>query len=74
MVNVNYTLPNDFPENAKNLIQKLIVTEPSKRLGVKEQGGYETLKQHVFYENINWNNLSEQDAPNPIKENVSVIL
>ncbi len=63
VIKLSYTIPEDFPEIAKNLIEKLIVYEPSKRLGVQEQGGFIKLKEHEFFENINWINLNEQDAP-----------
>lgn len=58
-----YTLPDGFPLEAKDLVSKLILYEASQRLGVAEQGGFNKLKDHIFFKSINWTNLHEQDAP-----------
>jgi hypothetical protein len=44
---------------------KLIKIEPNDRLGTQEQGGYEVLKKHEFFNEIKWIELHEQEAPLP---------
>lgn len=39
------------------------VSEPSKRLGCEEMGGYNPLRAHVFFESISWENLHLQTPP-----------
>lgn len=61
VMRVGYTIPEDFPETAKDIIKKLVVTEPDERLGSKD---YNELKSHEFFESINWeDNLTEQTPP-----------
>lgn len=58
---LRYTFPEDFPEMAKDLIKKLIVTEPADRLGSKD---YADLKSHEFFTSIDWNvDLTELTPP-----------
>jgi serine/threonine protein kinase len=44
----------NLSENAIDLIQKLLVREPSERLGAKS---FDDLKAHPFFEGINFNTL-----------------
>jgi serine/threonine protein kinase len=69
IVRLNYSFPEYFDEKAKDLIQKLVVTEPAQRLGAYEesQSGYAQLKVHPYFSNIDWTNLSEQTPP-PISQ------
>jgi len=52
--------PEDFPQLAKDLINKLLVLEPEKRLGAET---YEDLMKHKFFEGIDWDHLFEQTPP-----------
>jgi 3-phosphoinositide dependent protein kinase-1 len=45
--------PEGIDAQGKDLIAKLLVKDPSKRLGAGE-GGYDKLKAHPFFEGINW--------------------
>ena len=63
VVRISYTIPDDFPEYAKDLIEKLVVTEPNERLGANENG-YVQLKQHSYFESIEWLDLNKQIPPN----------
>lgn len=38
----------------RDLIDKLIVLDPDQRLGAKACGGMNKIKQHPFFEGINW--------------------
>ena len=63
----------DFPPNvsiseeAKDLINKILVKEPEKRLGAGEPGSeydIEHLKNHPFFKGIDWENLYKLTPPN----------
>ena len=56
-----------IPEEAKDLIKKILVKDPSKRLGAGESGteyDISHLKSHPFFKGINWNNLLNLNPPN----------
>lgn len=53
-----------LPEIAKNLIQKLLVIQPSARLGHGEEKiGYPSIRNHPFFKGIDWDHLSEVKMP-----------
>lgn len=55
---VLYQFSDDFPDdNAKDLIEKVLIKEPSERLTSDQ------LKKHKFYESIDWNKLMEMEPP-----------
>ena len=61
--------PESFPENAKDICQKLLEKDPSKRLGAGPEGSENdmfSLKSHPFFDGINFENLSTQKSPIPI--------
>ena len=47
--------PANINKDCKDLIQKLVVSTPALRLGYKN---YNYLKQHKFFEGVDWNELS----------------
>ena len=54
-------------ENAKDLIKKILVKDPSKRLGAGEPNtdlDLEHLKKHPFFKGIKWKNIINQNVPN----------
>jgi 3-phosphoinositide dependent protein kinase-1 len=58
------SFPDDFPEKPKDLIEKLVVLDPTMRLGLSgESRNYNDIKQHEFFESIDWNKLYEQTPP-----------
>ena len=53
--------------NAKDLINKILVKDPSKRLGAGEPKtdlDLEHLKKHPFFKGIKWKNIFNQNVPN----------
>lgn len=63
IIALDYDFPSGFPEVPKDLVQKLLVLDPTKRLGCDECGGFPSLKSHKFYEEIKWENLSNSTPP-----------
>ena len=69
-------MDNCFSEEAKDLINKLLVIDPKNRLGVGKDG-VEKLKQHPYFKDVNWEDLEqlkvtppfipEIDEPNDLK-------
>ena len=58
IVALDYEFPSGFPEVAKDLVQKLLVIEPSDRLSI---GG---IKHHPFFLGVSWGpGLWTQKAP-----------
>jgi 3-phosphoinositide dependent protein kinase-1 len=63
------SFPQDvaISENAKDLIKKILVKDPSKRLGAGEPNtdlDLEHLKKHPFFKGIKWKNITSQNVPN----------
>lgn len=60
---LEYDFPDGFDPVARELVEKLIVIEPTQRLGCEELGGIEKLKSHPFFEGIDWAHLSVSKPP-----------
>lgn len=60
---LEYEFPDCFDSLAKDLVEKLLVLEPSERLGRPETGGFPSLKEHMFFEGIDWDNLPKLKPP-----------
>ena len=57
---------NDISEEAKDLLKKIFVPDPKKRLGGGDWGSdldIFHLKKHKFFKNIKWNNLHNITPP-----------
>jgi len=63
VTNREFKYPKGFPEVARDLIDKLLVLDPERRLGVSN---YTELKTHPFFKDIVWETLSKQTPP-PLK-------
>ncbi|XP_006037207.1 3-phosphoinositide-dependent protein kinase 1 isoform X1 [Alligator sinensis] len=63
IIKLEYDFPEKFFPKAKDLVEKLLVLDATKRLGCEEMGGYEPLKAHPFFESISWENLHLQTPP-----------
>lgn len=60
-----FTHTQGFPPKAKDLVEKLLILEPNKRIGNKKKG-FEELKSHPFFAEIQWDTLHTQTPP-PLK-------
>jgi 3-phosphoinositide dependent protein kinase-1 len=52
--------PTDFPPAARDLVARLLVTEPAERLGA---GDTAELRAHPFFEGVAWEALRDGPAP-----------
>ncbi|KAJ6593690.1 kinase-like domain-containing protein [Mycena capillaripes] len=63
---VEYEFPSGFDEQAKDLVQKLLVHDPLKRLGAGPRGSLNdpsALKSHEFFTSIIWTSLWTDPTP-----------
>lgn len=63
---------NKFSEEAKSLCQQLLAKSPMSRLGgTVGRNGATTVKQHSFFQTINWRRLEAGMVPPPFVPDVS---
>ncbi|TCD69268.1 pkb-activating kinase-like protein [Steccherinum ochraceum] len=63
---MEYSFPEGFDENAKDLVQKLLVRDPVQRLGAGPPGStndVQSLRSHPFFSSIDWSTLWSDPAP-----------
>lgn len=66
ILNLRYSIKQDVPEIVQDIIKRLLVESPEKRLGAGVKGGdYDlaALKSHEFFRGINFSNLNQQIPP-----------
>jgi serine/threonine protein kinase len=56
--------PDRLSDNAKDLIQQLLVTDPSKRLGSGPNGS-ENIKNHKFFNGVSWKDIQMKKIKPP---------
>ena len=56
--------PAGMGEGARDILSKLLVRDPKKRLGSGD-GDADELKQHVYFADIDWKSLEKGDVPAP---------
>ncbi|XP_058087157.1 3-phosphoinositide-dependent protein kinase 2-like isoform X2 [Magnolia sinica] len=56
--------PDYFSDEARDLIDKLLDTDPNKRPGAGPDG-YAVIKMHPFFKGVDWKNLRASPAPAP---------
>jgi hypothetical protein len=61
--NLDYEFPEDFPQVAMDLVQRLLVTDSEKRLGSKAMGGVDSIKAHPFFQGVDFDQAFQQPAP-----------
>lgn len=65
--NLEYTMPDEFTEESKDIVQKLLMSNPDERLGSEKTGGIEAIKNHPFFKGVQWDTIFTSNAP-PLKE------
>ncbi|XP_044520954.1 ribosomal protein S6 kinase alpha-5 isoform X5 [Gracilinanus agilis] len=58
--------PQEMSALAKDIIQHLLVKDPKKRLGCGPRDADE-IKEHPFFQKINWDDLAAKKVPAPFK-------
>lgn len=57
ILKLEYEFPEGFDQTAKDLVEKLLVINPSKRLGATDVEPYTSIRQHEFFSDIDWDNI-----------------
>lgn len=60
---LEYSFYEGFDLQARDMVEKLLVIDPSKRLGAGDDMGYPSIKRHPFFENIDFDRLHETTPP-----------
>ncbi|XP_067412415.1 ribosomal protein S6 kinase alpha-5 isoform X1 [Emydura macquarii macquarii] len=58
--------PQEMSALAKDVIQRLLMKDPKKRLGCGP-GGADEIRKHPFFQKINWDDLAAKKIPAPFK-------
>ncbi|XP_029396636.1 ribosomal protein S6 kinase alpha-5 isoform X2 [Mus pahari] len=58
--------PQEMSTVAKDLLQRLLMKDPKKRLGCGPRDA-EEIKEHLFFEKVNWDDLAAKKVPAPFK-------
>merc|ERR1711957_360273 len=61
--------PKLFDKNAKGLVKKLLTADLGKRYG-NLKNGVDDIKQHKWFNDLDWNQLLEKQLPTPFKPTV----
>ena len=62
IVKKHETIEINIPKEAKDLIQKILIKDPTQRIGYNSKD-YAEIKSHPFFKGINFDNLSEEPIP-----------
>uniref|UniRef100_A0A1B6MAT0 3-phosphoinositide-dependent protein kinase 1 n=1 Tax=Graphocephala atropunctata TaxID=36148 RepID=A0A1B6MAT0_9HEMI len=60
---LEYDIPADLDPTAADLIRKLLVLNPTERLGACDEEGYPSIRSHPFFMNTPWNSLATTTPP-----------
>ncbi|KAJ2800441.1 serine/threonine protein kinase, partial [Coemansia helicoidea] len=63
VLKLNYTFPADMPPHARDLVERILVLEPERRLGATQRGGFAELKAHPFFHGFDWSDLPLRTPP-----------
>lgn len=58
-----YVIPEYVPEDASDLITKLLIVDPKTRLG---NSGVDQIKAHLFFKSISWTEILKNHKKGPI--------
>lgn len=58
-----YDFPENYPEEAKEVVSELLVVDTEKRLGSTQRGGFDALRNHSFFDGIQWDALHNIESP-----------
>ncbi|GAB9476255.1 Agc/pdk1 protein kinase [Globisporangium polare] len=62
--NDKFEFPASVPEDTQDLIRRLLIQEPEERIGAsQDEVGYAELKNHPFFNGVEWDSLEAQTAP-----------
>ncbi|XP_063589254.1 3-phosphoinositide-dependent protein kinase 1-like [Penaeus indicus] len=63
ILKLEYEFPDGFCEEAKDLVQKLLVLESDDRLGARDRNGYPSIRSHPLFAGLDFDSLHELTPP-----------
>jgi len=60
---LEYSFHEGFNNEARDLVKRLLVIEPTERLGATDTDGYFSIKNHAFFKGINFDLLYKSSPP-----------
>ncbi|KAI9227783.1 MAG: phosphoinositide-dependent protein kinase 1 3-{5--1h pyrrol-3-Yl}-N-(2-piperidin-1-Yl-ethyl)-benzamide complex, partial [Piptocephalis tieghemiana] len=63
ILHLDYSFPSWFPEDAKDLVSSLLTLHPEARLGSQAKGGVRAIKEHPFFQGIDWDHIWKISPP-----------
>ncbi|BHF65752.1 3-phosphoinositide dependent protein kinase-1 [Sparganum proliferum] len=60
---LDYVFPERFDNEAKDIVQRLLVASPSDRLGGPTSGGPTAVRSHPFFAGVEWDSLMQKQPP-----------
>lgn len=69
ILNDEYEFPEGFDEQGRDLVKKFLRFNPKDRLGADDtnESRYQTIRNHPFFKDINWNNNLYRQKPPDMK-------
>ncbi|TNV87193.1 hypothetical protein FGO68_gene10851 [Halteria grandinella] len=67
IIRIKYKAPDWLSTNLKKLLYALLKKDPAQRLGSLGQGGVESIKQHPFFADIDWEKVKNKEYKPPIR-------
>ncbi|KAJ2777288.1 3-phosphoinositide dependent protein kinase-1 [Coemansia interrupta] len=63
ILKLDYAFPAGMPPLARDLVERILVLEPERRLGATQRGGFRELKEHAFFDGFDWQGLAQRTPP-----------
>src|SRR5690606_27742610 len=70
ILNGKVEIPEYFDPDAKDLVEKLLTVEVTKRLGCMKNG-VEDIKKHPWFSDISWDTLTDCNNPGPLNPGIT---
>ncbi|ORX66069.1 phosphoinositide-dependent kinase-1, partial [Linderina pennispora] len=63
VLKLDYAFPANISPAARDMVERILVVEPEKRLGSVQRGGLKELKEHPFFDGFSWQALATRTPP-----------
>ncbi|KAJ2361194.1 3-phosphoinositide dependent protein kinase-1, partial [Coemansia sp. RSA 2607] len=63
ILKLDYAFPAGMPPLARDLVERILVLDPERRLGATQRGGFRELKEHAFFDGFEWQGLAQRTPP-----------
>nr|XP_018910691.1 PREDICTED: 3-phosphoinositide-dependent protein kinase 1 isoform X2 [Bemisia tabaci] len=63
ILKLEYEFPQGFCSSARDLVEKLLVIESTKRLGATDSNNYTSVRSHPFFDGVDFDNLHLATPP-----------